>query len=55
MLGLAEHIALEKSCSLIYTRSVPNAINFYQRAGFIETINHEFNFVPDTIFMSKKL
>ncbi len=55
MLGLAESIVIDNNYSLIYIRSTLIAVNFYRRAGFIETINNEFNFVPDTIFMSKEL
>lgn len=55
MLDLAEDICLQKGLTLVYIRSTLNALQFYQKAGFIETVNNEFNIVPDTIFMSKNL
>lgn len=55
MLKMAEDLCKQNSYSLIYIRSTKPALNFYKRAGFLETTNNEFKAVPNTIFMSKKI
>ena len=55
MLNMAEQICKQRGFALIYIRSIPYAVNFYQRAGFLASSNNEFTAVPNTILMSKKI